>query len=102
MGDGGATLGTPDGWRLPAFDEPADFLDPLIPADAEDLLVIVVVNAPDHLDDADPDDDPLEVVVEFRPVGAAAWATAAISCVMRIRPTSFCIVSFTNKSRIWA
>ncbi len=34
---------------LPAFDEPVDFLKKLIPPDAEDILVILLVNAPDRL-----------------------------------------------------
>ena len=32
---------------IPAYREPADFLDTLLPSDAEGLLVIVVLNAPD-------------------------------------------------------
>ena len=39
---------------LPAFDEPVGFLDKLMPADARDVLVILLVNAPDNL----PDDCP--------------------------------------------
>ena len=33
---------------VPSFDEPTNFLDPLIPADARNLLVIVVANIPDN------------------------------------------------------
>ena len=32
---------------VPAFDEPTDFLDALLPADAQQLLVILVANMPD-------------------------------------------------------
>ena len=32
---------------IPCYDEPVDFLDAVLPDDANDLLVIVVVNAPD-------------------------------------------------------
>jgi hypothetical protein len=33
---------------IPCYDEPPEFLDDLLPANARDLLVIVVVNAPDN------------------------------------------------------
>ena len=39
---------------IPVFDEAEHFLNTVIPDDAEDLLIIVVINAPDHL----PDDHP--------------------------------------------
>ncbi|MCZ6710224.1 MAG: hypothetical protein O7B25_07665, partial [Gammaproteobacteria bacterium] len=33
---------------IPCYDEPPEFLDDVLPADANDLLVILIVNAPDN------------------------------------------------------
>lgn len=39
---------------IPAFDEPEDFLERTLPADAGDLLVVLVANVPDRVDPRDP------------------------------------------------
>ena len=81
---------------IPCYDESPEFLDDLLPANASDLLVIVIVNAPDSA----PRDARLRTVRLLRKLRGATSKPLSVATYSRTRNIQLLVIDRVSDARL--